>query len=153
MNRNKKTDMTDIRRQIENAQRREILIPFVLIAVSFGLFFAATVWLGFADPASLSRLSDSVATLFIILTTVALLAGFVLNTLIITQIDKLRRTLPLKLNAANDKIRDTETIILDALNNLTAPLIGLIANFNAVIRIFNRTRTRSASKDDPFSES
>lgn len=153
MNRNKKTDMTDMQRRIENARRREILIPFVLIAVSFGLFFAATVWLGFADPASLSRLSDSVATLFFILTTVALLAGFALNTLIIAQIDRLRRTLPPKLDAANDKIRDTEAIILDALNNLSAPLIGLIANFNAVIRIFNRARTRTDGKDDPFSES
>lgn len=142
-----------MKRQIENARQREILIPFVLIAVSFGLFFAATVWLAFADPNALSRLSDSIATLFFILTTVALLAGFVINTLIIIQIDKLRRTLPLKLNAANDKIRDTEAIILDALNNLSAPLIGLIANFNAVIRIFNRARTRSAGKDDSFSES
>lgn len=147
MDQDNQTDLHENNTQMDDARRREILIPFILIAVSFGIFFAAVVCLAIAEPASLSRLSDSIVTLFTVLMTVALLVGFALNLLIISQITKLRRTLRMKLEAAIDTIHETEEVVLDALNNLSEPLIGLIAKYNAVLRVFGRSRERAKSKD------
>lgn len=141
-----------MKKQIETARRREVILPAILIAAAFVIFFAGIVWVGFAHPAALGRLSDSLATLFFVITTVILLIGFVLNTLIIAKIAELRDTLPVKLDAANDKVRETEPIILESLNHLAGPLIGLIANFNATLRIFSDGKARGTNKNEPSSE-
>lgn len=125
--------------QVSKARRREILFPTIWATVLFALLAAAAIWAGFTCEAAMTRLSDSLITLLFIIWTFVCLALILINAVLIALIIELRKNLPDKLDTANEKVRETEPVVLDALNRFSEPIIGLIAKFNALFQLVKRT--------------
>ena len=130
----------EIQAQAESARKREIDFPMTLIGAGYVLGCGALIWAGFANPDAFGRLSDSLVTLFFIAATLLTLAMTILNVALISLTAGLRRTLPEKLGAANEKVQSAGPIVLEAMNRLADPLIRLIANYSAVAALLKRKK-------------